>query len=86
MIQTECTLLQISKIYNSIVPPDESFLKIHKLPVQQQKGVLDCGLFAIAFALEICMGKNPQYILFEQTKMRQHLHSCLSEGIYEAIS
>ena len=74
------TLLQISKIYNSTVPRNESSLKIRKLSVQQQKGSLDCGVFSVAYAVEVCMGRNPQYAFFDQEKMRQHLCICLSEG------
>ena len=76
----ESTLLQVSKIYNSTVPKHESSLKIRKLSVQQQRGSLDCGVFSVAYAVEICMGRNPQHALFDQEKMRQHLYLCLSNG------
>ena len=56
MVQNECT-----KIYNSIVPPDESYLKIHKSDSLRSGNMY---------------GENPQHP-FEQTKMCQHLHSCL---------
>ena len=44
--------------------------------VQQQKGGLDCGLFAIAFALHLVMGDDLTKIVFEQDKMRGHLLKC----------
>lgn len=44
--------------------------------VQQQLGGYDCGLFAVAFALHIAMNDIPEQMVFEQTVMRQHLHSC----------
>ncbi len=74
------TILQISRIYNSIVPPNEC-LQIHKVSVQQQVGLLDCGLFSIAFALEVCVANNPQHVTFDQSQMRQHLYTSLTKGI-----
>ena len=78
---SESTRLQICRIYNSIVPHHESSLKISKLSVQQQKGYLDCGVFSIAYAVEVCLGRNPQYAFFDQRKMRQHLYLCLNQGV-----
>ena len=66
------TLLQISKIY----PPSNSVLQLHKLSVQQQDGTLDCGLFAIAFAV-VCLGGSTENVSFDQ-KMRRHLYDCLN--------
>ena len=56
------TVLQIAKIYS--LPQSQSVLQIHKMSVQQQQGTLDCGLFAIAFAVEVCSGRNPQCASF----------------------
>ena len=50
------------------------------LPVQQQNGYRDCGLFAIAFATEICRGQDPSKAVFVQTQMRGHLFKCLTKG------
>ena len=48
--------------------------------VQYQKGSQDCGLFAIAFACEICFGKDPSSVKFVQSTMRQHLIEGLEQG------
>ena len=69
------TILQISKIYRV------STLEIRTVSVQQQKGSLDCGLFAVAFAVEVCLGRNPQYAKLDQSKMRNHLYECLTERV-----
>ena len=61
----EITMLQIAKIVNTKKP---SF-KIVVLPVQQQQGSSDCGLFAISFATAFCNGSNVKSISFNQTKM-----------------
>jgi hypothetical protein len=71
------TILQISKIYR--VP--NSTLEIRTVSVQQQKGSSDCGVFAVAYAVEVCLGRNPQYARFDQTRMRNHLYECLTEGV-----
>ena len=71
------TILQISKIYRV----QDSTLEIENVSVQQQKGRTKCGVFAVAYAVEVCLGRNPQYSLFDQTKMRPHLYECLSQGV-----
>ena len=48
------TLLQISKVCR--VPNCNSTLEICTVSVQQQKGSLDCGAFAVAYAVEVCLG------------------------------
>ena len=51
--------------------PDTSItLKVEK--TQFQKGGSDCGLFAIAFATDLCHGNNPG-----QLELRSHLLECL---------
>ena len=70
------TVLQICKIYGN-----HTALKLRKLPVQQQNGTLDCGLFAVAYAVEVCMGNSPADVSFNQKRMRPHLFTCLSDGV-----
>ena len=69
-------LLQIASIYKC----DGDILTIRKLGVQQQVGKMDCGLFAVAYAVEVCHGKNPAVTCFDQTKMRHHMYDCLCKG------
>ena len=42
--------------------------------------VKDCGLFAIAFALEVAYGGNRAVVSYQQTEMRKHLVSCFDKG------
>ena len=68
------TALQIA----SLVKTDRSQIVIHKLPAQTQSGVHDCGLFAIAYAMEACLGNLlGSTTAFEQNDMRDHLIACL---------
>ena len=78
---TRSLLLQIASVFK----PDKgaSKLYINRLCVQQQSGTLDCGLFAIAFAVEICRGNNPREVEFVQAKMRDHLLNCLELKTFE---
>lgn len=52
-------------------------IRLHFMDVQMQAGGSDCGLFAIAFATALALGKQPGQYRFDQTKMRQHLCKCL---------
>ena len=56
-------LLQIAKIY----PVTKSTLQINR---QQD----DCGLFSIAYAVEMCFKSDVQKATFEQKSMRKHLY------------
>lgn len=49
----------------------------------QQKGSTDCGLFAIAAVVSICFGVDPSCVLFEKSKMRNHLITRLEKGSFE---
>ena len=79
MMLNLATVLQICKIYS--VPQNHTTLKLRKLPVQQQNGTLDCGLFAVAYAVEVCAGNSPADVSFNQKQMRSHLYTCLSDGV-----
>lgn len=43
---------------------------------QLQKGFSDCGLFCIANATALAQGVNPTYVVWDQSKMREHLAEC----------
>ena len=44
---------------------------------QLQKGMNDCGLFSIANATSLLHGIDPASLIWDQSKMRVHLHECL---------
>ena len=65
-------------------PPQGSrSLRLEIVPVQQQDGVHDCGLFAIAYGTEECLGRRPEPANFEQALMRQHLIKCLQKESFD---
>ena len=52
----------------------------YTVKVPRQKGVVDGGLFALAYAIELCQNKNPAELIFDQTKMRNHFNNCVKAG------
>ena len=50
---------------------------------QSQAGSTDCGWFALLFISILTKGDNPSHHIFEQKKMKSHLHLCLSEGSFK---
>ncbi|XP_057297349.1 uncharacterized protein LOC130627119 [Hydractinia symbiolongicarpus] len=57
-------------------------IKITNASVQQQENDIDCGLFAIAFAVEESFGRSPQSISFDTKQMRPHLLKCLESATF----
>ena len=48
-------------------------------PVQKQQGIVDCGVFAVAFATCLASGHDPSSYQFNQKEMRSHLFTCLQQ-------
>ena len=67
---------QIAQVYGG----RRSQLIIRRLSVQQQVGAKDCGLFAVAFAVEVCQRNDPSRVSYDHSKMRSHFASCLEKG------
>ena len=63
---------QLKKIYDHSKQMTVQFPR-----VQQQQGSSDCGLFAIAYALDCALGLDPTTVKYDQSLMRQHLKRCL---------
>ena len=55
----------------------ESKLSIEMMNIQKQPNGSDCGLYVIANALAVCLGKNPCKIKWTNSLMRSHFRSCL---------
>ena len=60
--------VQLAKCYKNLATG--STLAVELPAAQVQRGGVNCGLFAIAFAYELAAGNNPSYVSFEQGKMR----------------
>ena len=76
---------QLSSIYRALVIHEidgeevDSHLEVFIPPVQQQSGLSDCGIFAIAFAVHLLLGDRVEIVEFDQSQMRQHLLKCLKD-------
>ena len=67
---------QIRVIYSPDITIMPSVLKVELRSIQL--GSKDCGLFAIAYAVEITYGNDSAKFIFRQSDMRQHLRNCLT--------
>jgi hypothetical protein len=66
---------QINQLYS----PDGNDISIERPDAQQQIGSSDCGLFTVAYAIDILLGNDVTRIRYDQFKMRQHLVDCLEK-------
>ena len=53
---------------------------LNKNVTQKQEGTLDCGLFAIAYSIDICHNVDPSTVAYDQSKMHKHLAECFKKG------
>ena len=65
---------QLVRIYKTSVR--DCVLPVTVIPVQQQMGSVDCGVFSIAFAYHGALGENVGRTTFAQEEMRHHLVQC----------
>ena len=56
-----------------------SELEVRIMDVGQQSNGSDCGVLAIAFAFDICCGKDPCSVRFDHKSIRHHLIKCLED-------
>ena len=69
--------LQMAQIYGQAYAA-EGIITINKLGVQQQlSSSVDCGIFAVAYATEVCYSKDPTKANFHQDRMLGHLKECI---------
>lgn len=64
----------------AIMKSPEPAFTMRYINVQMQNGANDCGLFAVAFAVALCSGKDPHICSYDQSQMREHLFQCLEKG------
>ena len=59
--------------------PDNSLPPFQQKSCHKQTGSNDCGVFAIAYAVGIFNGIEPDKVIYDQSKMRPHLIQCFEE-------
>ena len=69
---------QLEELYGWLYNEAEQLL-IQFPSVQSQTAGIDCGLFAIANAVELLLDRNTNFstMNFDQDRMRQHMFDCL---------
>ena len=57
--------------------------KVMVVRVQQQQGTVDCGLFAIVYAVSLANGKDPAKTKFIQQSMRAFFTDCIKNRHFD---
>ncbi|KAI4805818.1 hypothetical protein KUCAC02_010414 [Chaenocephalus aceratus] len=65
----------------SIIMTNERSMHVKIQKFQRQQGGVDCGLFAIAAATDLCNGRDPSTSNYKQTEMRSHLLQALKDAV-----
>ena len=70
--------VQLAQIYRLAIQEEDGdkCLEIKVPAVQQQRGKVDCGVFAVAYAFHAARGDDLRAIEFQQDRMRSHLLQC----------
>ena len=74
--QEASTLIQ--QIFYSNSYCNNSGIKINMRSLQKQDGYADCGVFAVAVLTSLAYKEEPSSILYDQTKLREHLVQCFT--------
>ncbi|CAH1247231.1 PKD1L3 [Branchiostoma lanceolatum] len=72
--------IQLYQSYAAFADQARNTLTVFLPDVQRQKNVLDCGLFAIAWAVDIAEGQDVSRVVYDNRKMRSHLKTCFKQG------
>ena len=59
---------------------DNTFPQYQLSPCHKQVGTTDSGDFVTAYSIDILFGNNPSEIVYDQSKLRQHLVDCFEKG------
>ena len=70
---------QLVQLYGSASSDDDDSLLVSLMPMQQQLGSSDCGIFVIAAEILTAVGHDFGSFAFDQSQMRGHLIQCFEE-------
>ena len=63
----------------SLMKSEADSITINVQNMDKQTGGRDCGIFAIAYAVSLALGKNPAQYIYFQRQLRSHLLTCLEK-------
>lgn len=72
MQPSKSSLQQMTQLFS----PDGATPAYRQVICHKQHGSTDCGIFAIAYAIDILNSQEPHKYIYDQSKMRQHLINC----------
>ncbi|XP_078692236.1 polycystin-1-like protein 2 isoform X2 [Branchiostoma floridae x Branchiostoma belcheri] len=72
--------VQLYQSYAAYADQERNVLTIILPEVQRQENFVDCGLFTIAWAVDIAEGQDVSRVLYDNRKMRSHLEMCFKQG------
>ncbi|XP_066304370.1 polycystin-1-like protein 2 [Branchiostoma lanceolatum] len=72
--------IQLYQSYAAFADQARNTLTVFLPDVQRQRNVLDCGLFVIAWAVDIAEGQDVSGVVYDNRKMRSHLKTCFKQG------
>ena len=67
---------ETEKVLSNLFQWNDTKLVITVSRCFKQKGVVDCGLYAIAYSTAIAFGDNPCKLKLKQDALRPHLVNC----------
>ena len=69
----------------SFIRPSCDVLTLRMPNIQHQPNSFDSGVFSIATATELALGRDPHLCYWDTTQMRSHLIKCLEQGKMESF-
>ena len=61
---------------SNLIQTEKPEISLEFMDVPVQAGTYDCGLFAVAFATALALGRRLEEFQFNQQEMRKHLYRC----------
>ncbi|XP_078662102.1 polycystin-1-like protein 2 [Branchiostoma floridae x Branchiostoma belcheri] len=71
--------IQLCQVYAAFADRERHVLSVKRPTVQRQTNTVDCGLFAIAWAVDIAEGQDVPRVVYDDEKMRSHLEMCFKQ-------
>ena len=64
---------------NTIMNCEAAAIIVRVMNIERQQSGHACGLYAIAVAVDLCLGNDPCLSLYDEESIRNHLELCFSK-------